>query len=180
MASGDRPIAGGRGAYYRRGMRMLIVLALALTATSGCAVLEKLKSGSAGAPAATDVAAAADVTEPVAVAPPPVLGAGGNTAAALDTTTTAQKQAALAAPAASGERELGKVAVSLGSPAEPGIWLRSALVKAPGKGRVVTASGQSVAVDLLAGQGAAQLSLAAFMALGLSLTALPEVTVYAN
>ena len=117
---------------------------------------------------------------PVAAAPRPVLRAGGATATALDTTTAAQKQAALAAPAASGERQLGKVAVSLGSPAEPGIWLRSALVKAPGKGRVVTASGTSVAVDLLAGQGAAQLSLAAFMALGLSLTALPEVTVYAN
>lgn len=176
MASGDRAIAGGSGAYYRRIMRILIALTLALTATSGCAVLDRLKP----ATAATAATAAPDASEPVAAAPAPVLGAGGNTAAALDTTTAAQKQAALAAPAASGERELGKVTVSLGSPAEPGIWLRSALVTAPGKGRVVTASGQSVAVDLLPGQGAAQLSLAAYMALGLSLTALPEVTVFAN
>jgi hypothetical protein len=162
---------------------MMIVLTLALTATSGCAVLDRLKPGSAagpsGAPASADQSTTSDAA-PVAAAPPPVLGARGNTASALDTTTTEQKQTALAAPAASGERQLGKVAVSLGSPAEPGIWLRSALVTAPGKGRVVTASGQSVAVDLLPGQGAAQLSLAAFMALGLSLTALPEVTVYAN
>lgn len=155
-------------------MRNFIFLSLVLTATSGCAVLDRLNPGGAAAPAASDQAAA-----PVAAAPAPVLGAG-RTAAALDTTTAEQKQAALAAPAASGERQLGKVAVSLGSPAEPGIWLRSSLVTAPGKGRVVTASGQSVAVDLLPGQGAAQLSLPGFVALGLSLTALPEVTVFAN
>ncbi|MDR7125009.1 hypothetical protein [Pseudotabrizicola sp. 4114] len=150
-------------------MRNIIFLSLALTAISGCAVLDRLKPASE-APAAA---------EPGAAAPAPVMGAGA-TATALDTTTEAQKQAALAAPAASGERSLGKVAVSLGSPAEPGIWLRSSLVSAPGKGRVLTASGQSVAVDLLPGQGAAQLSLPAYVALGLSLTALPEVTVFAN
>ena len=143
---------------------------LFLTAASGCAVLDRLTPAPVPSPAAA---------APGAAAPPPVMGVGA-TAAALDTTTDAQKQAALAAPAASGERELGKVAVSLGSPAEPGIWLRSALVTASGKGRVVTATGQSVAVDLLPGQGAAQLSLAAYVALGLPLTALPDVTVFAN
>lgn len=153
-------------------MRKIFIMTLALTAVSGCAVLDRLRPGAATAPAAP-------VAAPGATAPAPVLGAGA-TAATLDTTTAAQKQAALAAPAASGERELGKVAVSLGSPAEPGIWLRSALVTAPGKGRVLTASGQSVAVDLLPGQGSAQLSLAAFVALGLPLTALPQVTVFAN
>jgi hypothetical protein len=156
-------------------MRILIPLSLAFTALSGCAVLERLSPRDAVVTPAPAEAAASVATP----APAPVLGAG-RSAAALDTTTDAQKQAALSAPAASGERALGKVAVSLGSPAEPGIWLRSALVTAAGKGRVVTAAGQSVAVDLLPGQGAAQLSLAAYMALGLSLTALPEVTVYAN
>ncbi len=112
---------------------------------------------------------------PGAVAPP----RGAITASALDTTTTAEKAAALAAPAASsGEREIGRTAVSLGLVTEPGIWLRSALVKAPGKGRVVTAKGTSIAVDLIPGTGAAQLSLAAFRALGLPLTGLPEVTLY--
>jgi hypothetical protein len=43
---------------------------------------------------------------------------------------------------------------------------------------VVTASGQSLAVELRPGSGAALLSLAAFQALGLPLTGLPEVTVY--
>lgn len=107
------------------------------------------------------------------------MGAGA-TAASLDTTTDAQKAAALAAPATPGARALGEVAVSLGSPAEPGIWLRSALVTEPGKGRVVTQDGSSVAVDLLPGQGAAQLSLAAYVALGLQLTDLPQVTVFAD
>ena len=122
----------------------------------------------------------ADVAAPVEVAPPaPVLGSG-TTAATLDTTTAAERKEALAAPATGGERALGKVAVSLGSPVEQGFWLRTALVTAPGKGRVVTADGKSVAVDLLPGASGAQLSLAAYRALGLSLTDLPEVTVYAN
>jgi hypothetical protein len=53
-------------------------------------------------------------------------------------------------------------------------------VKTAGKGRVVTASGASANVDLLPGDGAASLSLSAFRALGLGLTDLPEVTIYAN
>ncbi|WP_103333712.1 hypothetical protein [Pseudotabrizicola formosa] len=151
-------------------MQKIILLSLALSALSGCAAIDRITTRATPAPAAA---------APAVTAPPPVLGAGA-TAATLDTTTEEEKQAALAAPAASGERALGTVSVSLGGPAEPGIWLRSALVTAAGKGRVVTASGQSVAVDLLPGQGAAQLSLAAYVALGLPLTALPEVTVFAN
>ena len=117
------------------------------------------------------------VLVPGAVAPPP----GAVTARALDTTTAAERAAALAPPPApGGERELGRTAVSLGLVTEPGIWLRSSLVTAPGKGRVVTAGGQSIAVDLIPGTGAAQLSLAAFRALKLPLTALPEVTILAR
>ena len=51
-------------------------------------------------------------------------------------------------------------------------------VQLPGKGKVVTASGASVAVDLQPGSGGALLSLAAYRALGLALTDLPEVTVF--
>lgn len=149
----------------------MILVLLSVSLVPGCAVLNRMKP----APAPVE----AVVPDPVAPAPAPVLGPG-KTAAALDTTTVAQKEAALAAPAAVSERELGRVAVSLGSPAEPGIWLRSPLVTAPGKGRVVTADGTSVAVDLLPGASGAQLSLAAFRALGLGLTDLPSVTVYAN
>lgn len=112
------------------------------------------------------------------VAAPP---AGARTARALDTTTAAQKAAALAAPAQpAGEQSLGKTAVALGNVTEPGFWLRSGLVKKAGAGRVVTAAGGSIAVDLIPGTGAAQLSLAAFRALNLPLTDLPEVTIFAQ
>jgi hypothetical protein len=68
--------------------------------------------------------------------------------------------------------------VALGPPAEQGLWLSSPLVSAVTQGRVVTASGQSLALELRPGTGAALLSLAAFQALKLPLTELPEVTVY--
>lgn len=114
-----------------------------------------------------------------AAAPAPAIGGVGRTAEALDSTTAEERAAAVAAPAAAG-RELGKVSVALGPPAEQGFWLKSALVTAPGKGRVVTGDGAAVAVDLLPGTGGALLSLAAYRALGLDLTALPEVTVFAE
>lgn len=163
---------------YRQLMRHLLPLFLVLTLGSGCALVDRLaKPGPATNAPAPPVTP--PVTPPVSTQNPMVLGQGAP-AAALDQTSDAEKTAALNAPATGGERELGKVTVTLGSPAEPGIWLRSALVSTAGKGRVVTSGGQSVAVDLLPGTGGAQLSLAAYLALGLSLTALPEVTVYAN
>ncbi len=70
--------------------------------------------------------------------------------------------------------------MALGSPVEQGFWIKTTQVTVPGKGRVATASGASVNVDLIPGTGGALLSLAAFRQLGLSLTELPEVTVYAN
>ena len=105
---------------------------------------------------------------------------GAQSAAALDQTTDAELAIATAPPVKGGEQDLGAVVVALGSPAEQGFWLRSALVTAPAKGRVVTAAGKSVAVDLQPGTGAALLSLAAFRALGLSLTDLPELRVFAD
>ncbi len=166
-----RPLQGDARHTIVWGMRILVPLSLVLLLGSGCAVIDRLKPKPAPAP--EPVVSAEPLT---AIAP---IGEG-TAAAALDATSEAEKQAALAAPAATGERELGKVAASLGSPAEQGIWLRTTLVKAPGKGRVVIASGKSVAVDLLPGQSGAQLSLAAYRALGLGLTDLPEVTVFAN
>lgn len=120
---------------------------------------------------------------PVAIASPPIIIAPlgiGQSAAALDKTTPAEIAAAKAAPPAGGARELGRVVVGLGSPAVQGFWLKSPLIAAAAKGRVVTADGKSVAVDLTPGTGGALLSLAAFRALGFGLTDLPEVTVFAN
>jgi hypothetical protein len=107
------------------------------------------------------------------------LGTRAVRAEVLDTTTPEEKAAALAAPAATGERELGRVVVALGPPAEQGLWLSAALVRETVRGRVETASGKSLAVELRPGTGGALLSLAAFQALGLSLTELPEIRVFA-
>ena len=155
---------------------MRIAVHLMLLLLSGCAGLPF--AGLRGKPAVETVATRPP-QRPDVVAPVPVSGA--TTAAAFDTTTAADKAAALAPPPApAGERSLGVTAVALGNPAEPGFWLRSGLVTAPAKGRVEVAGGASIAVDLIPGTGAAQLSLPAFRALNLSLTALPEVTIYAR
>lgn len=161
--------------------RPALALALAAaTALSGCAALPFGKWRAAPPPeaAASDPAASGAAG---ATRPPPRPPAGARTAAALDTTTAAQKAAALAPPPApAGEREIGRVQVALGNATEPGFWLRSALVAAPGPGRVAVRGGQSLAVDLIPGSGAAQMSLAAFRALGFGLTDLPTVTVFAR
>ncbi len=153
--------------------RALCAPLIALT-VSGCALF---------APTAPAPVVAAP--EPAAAAAPPpnpggVLGANGQSVDALDRSTAADIAAATAAPEPAGERELGRVVVALGSPAEQGFWIKTSLAAAPGKGRVVTADGQSVNVDLIPGTGGALLSLAAFRQLGLGLTDLPEVTVFAN
>ena len=144
----------------------LVAVAFSL---SGCGMVERLAKPAA--PVAETALPAPIVSAPLGV---------GQSAAALDATTAAEKAAAVAAPQTAGARELGRAVVGLGSPAEQGFWLKSALVAAPGKGRVVTGDGKSVAVDLIPGSGGALLSLAAFRALGLELTDLPEVTVFAN
>ncbi|MBA3911000.1 MAG: D-galactarate dehydratase [Rhodobacter sp.] len=148
-----------------------VVLALALP---GCALFSP-KDG-AGPSSITGPSAPQPTAEMTAAAATTALGAR---AEPLDSTTAEEKAAALAAPAASGERNLGRVVVALGPPAEQGIWLKTSLVDKVVQGRVETAAGKSLAVELRPGIGAALLSLAAFQALGLNLTELPEVTVFA-
>ncbi|OYU40528.1 MAG: hypothetical protein CFE33_07780 [Pseudorhodobacter sp. PARRP1] len=149
-------------------MRMNMIFLSAVLGLAGCAMMQPK---TAPAPE-VEAASAAPMGRPV-------IGAG-TSAAALDTTSAAERAAAVAAKPAGGERALGTAVVALGSPAEQGLWVKSPLVTVKGKGRVVTAGGASVAVDLLPGSGAASLSLAAFRALGLGLTDLPEVTIYAE
>ena len=122
--------------------------------------------------------AAPDPAAALAVNPMATLGTGVSVDS-LDA-SQAEEAAALAALPVSGEHEIGRVTVALGSPTEPGFWLKSALISVPGKGRVEVSSGKSVAVDLIPGEGAALLSFAAFRALDLSLTDLPDVTVFSD
>ena len=172
----------GYSAVMKHRPRRAIILILLAASLSACGMIDRIKGRDAGArmsatPDPAPVAEGPVADGPVAVIAP--LG-GAQTAAALDQTTQAEKAAAMATPQAAFGRDLGRVVVALGSPAEQGFWLRSALVTAPGKGRAVTASGASVNVDLQPGTGAALMSLAAFRALNLGLTDLPEVQVFAN
>lgn len=154
----------------------LLSLALAVF-VSGCALFSP--AGRDSRPASiTGPSAAQPATDFAPVAASAALGASAVSATDLDSTTTAEKTAALAAPAEGGERKLGSTVVALGPPAEQGFWLSSMLVTEVTKGRVVAGPGQSLAVELRPGTGAALLSLAAYQALGLNLTDLPEVTVY--
>lgn len=172
-------------------MRVQTVLAVSVVALSvaGCGEmpgLSKFKSRIGGsAPAASapppvdmQTGAVIGATTPELAAPPPPVGA--TTVAALDTTTEAQKEAATAIVAAPGDALIGQTIISLGNPTEPGFWLRGGPVKAAAQGRVETLSGQSVQVDLMPGDGPAQLSLAAYQALNLNLTDLVEVKVFAR
>lgn len=135
------------------------------------------------APADPFVPAEAIVTEtalaPATAAPPPPPAA--RTAEALDTTTPEQRAAATAAPAQP-TRALGTTVVSLGSPTEPGLWLKTPLVKEEAQGRVTNpANGKSSLVTLLPLDGpetaGSRMSLAALRLIEASLTDLTEVEV---
>jgi hypothetical protein len=98
-------------------------------------------------------------------------------------TTTAQDRAAAIAPPAGGERRLGSTIANLGSPTDPGIWLKTPLVTAVMNGRVEY-NGMSVNLELRPSGGAlgsgSQISLAAMRLIEAPLFGLPEVGVYAN
>jgi hypothetical protein len=156
--------------------RWILCAALVLT---GCSSLPP-PIGRA-APTVTATEAVADTprpeARPAALRPP----AGARTVEQFDTTTAAERAAAAAPAAAS--RQLGTTIASLGSPAEAGFWLKTPLVTVETPGRVVLGS-VSVNVDLIPSGAApgsgSQLSLAAFRLLGVPLTSLPEVTVFAR
>ncbi len=101
----------------------------------------------------------------------------------LDKTTDAEKVSAHDTTDA-GTR-LGTTIASLGDVAEQGFWLKTPLVIEEQAGRVVWAdNGNSVNVTLFPKQGektsGSQVSLAAMRALGIPLTTLPELIVFAN
>lgn len=140
----------------------------------------------ADAAAALPAATAADVA---AVPADPVLTAApkppqtAKTQEALDTTTTEQRKEAAApiAPAATA-KSLGTTVASLGSPTEPGFWLKTPLVKSETKGRVTNkANGKSSAVTLIPidgpATGGSRMSLPAMRLIGASVTDLTEVEV---
>lgn len=125
-------------------------------------------------------------TSPAATpaAPPPAEEAAANDDAATEESVDAAAQAAPADPAsdAQGGQSLGTTVASLGSPAEPGLWLKTPLVRSEQSGRVThRGTGKSVAVTLIPIDGPAtagsRMSLQAMQQLGVSLTDLAEVEV---
>lgn len=148
--------------------RVMLVSVLALS-LSGCALLKP----KAEAPP-PDPGLATEIAPPVETQSLEAMGAG-QSVAALDTTSEAEKAAALSAPTGGGE--LGRQVVALGSPADPGLWVQTSLVTVVTQGSVKAPNGQTLAVELRPGTGAALMSLAAYQALGIGLTELPELVI---
>ncbi|SIO28100.1 hypothetical protein SAMN05444722_1180 [Rhodovulum sp. ES.010] len=151
----------------RRGILSLIVLAL-----SGCGTLTGLDREPA--------APASRPGEPMSAMAPP---AEARTVEEFDTTSPQQRAAATVAPRGP-EDLLGRSVASLGDPADPGFWAVTPLVPSTRQGRLVDpATGFSVLVELRprdADAGAGTLvSLPALRALGVVLTDLREIAIYA-
>jgi hypothetical protein len=89
-----------------------------------------------------------------------------------------------AAPGSSGRR-LGTTIASLGDPSRPGYWIRTPLVDTESDGHIVnTGNGRSAAVRLIPLDGpvggGSQVSLSALQLIGVSLTDLPAIEVFAG
>ncbi len=113
-----------------------------------------------------------------------VLGAGAVTAEQFDTTTEAERLAATAG-ATGVEAGLGRTIATLGNPADPGFWLETPLVDRIRPGRVVSvANGEAVQLELrpIGGDPGAgsRISLPALRLLGVGLTGLHELEVFAR
>lgn len=177
---------------YGRAMKRYLLACVTLASLGACATVGNMadrlgfdRGGEAdlGAPADPFVSGPTEGSDtalaPATAAPPPPPAA--RTAEALDTTTPEQRAAATAPPEAP-SAALGRTVVSLGSPTEPGLWLKTPLVSAEAQGRVTNpANGKSSLVTLLPLEGpdtaGSRMSLAAMRLIELSLTDLSEVEV---
>ena len=174
-------------------MRFLGTVTLLGLVLTGCStwggMADRVGLGSRSSSAGDPVGAPADAMKPlpelsddplddsatVALSPRPP----DQIAAAPDTTAT-QRTAATAPAAAT--PVLGQTVVSLGSPSEPGMWLKTPLVKIEQQGRVThPTTGKSSPVTLIPisgpATGGSRLSLSAMRLIGAALTDLTEVTV---
>jgi hypothetical protein len=161
---------------------MRFAILLVPLALGGCAVLQQ-------AFAPVPVAAPADAVAPVAedpaetavTTPPPSPMA--RTVEDFDTTTEDERAAAIATPPPPSETRLGTTLATLGAPADPGIWIETALVDAPVMGRVeVAGTGRTVTLELRPSGGpegsGSQISLPAMRLLEVPLTAIVELIVF--
>jgi hypothetical protein len=121
------------------------------------------------------------VEVPSVVAPPPPVTA--TSVEEFDTTSQADRVIAASAEVVDTEAPLGMTIASLGSPAEPGIWLKTPLVSEVIGGRV-DYQGTTINIELRPSGGAvgsgSEISLSAMRLLNAPLTGLPELTVFAG
>ncbi len=113
--------------------------------------------------------------------PPPPPPTSATTVEQFDTTTAEDRAEAQAAPEPAGEQALGVTLATLGSPTDPGIWVKTPLVDALTQGRVEY-QGESINVELRpsggdAGSGS-QISLPAMRLLNAPLTGVIELSVF--
>lgn len=173
-------------------MRKLMIIGAVSATLTGCTGLgsmaERIGLGgktpeTVAGPSDPFLSSEPEVTEtalaPATAAPPPPPAA--RTVEALDT-TTAEQRAAAVAPPQTPNKDLGTTIVSLGSPTEPGLWLKTPLVQAEAQGRVTNpANGKSSVVTLIPLEGPAtagsRMSLPALRLIEASLTDLTEVKV---
>lgn len=166
-------------------MRYVLVLPLLLAA---CGSPSMTKLNPFARPEPVPVAPVIDAVpdpEPRATldpTPPPPPPARARTVEQFDTTTAEDRAEALAVkPEPAAERKLGTEVASLGAPTDPGIWVKTPLVKTLNPGRVeVKGTGKSANIELRAGTGGTQISLAAMRLLDIPLTDLPELVIYAK
>lgn len=175
------------------GMKYVMILPVVGVVLSGCATVSGMaerfgldaqsETAAPEAPIDPFVTSEPEVSEavlaPETAAPPPPPAA--RTQEALDTTTPEQRAAATAPPDAP-SKVLGRTVVSLGSPTEPGLWLKTPLVSEEVQGRVTNpANGKSSLVTLIPLEGPAtagsRMSLPAMRLIEVSLTDLSEVEV---
>jgi len=161
------------------GMKYVVLFPALVLA--GCAS-PSLQVAPDAAPVTEVVAPAVETLDPTPAPPPPPKA---RTVDQFDTTSAEDRAAAVATPEPAGETKLGTTIATLGSPADPGIWIKTPLVTELVSGRAVyNANGKSVNLELRPSGGAAgsgsQISLPAMRLLDAPLTGLLELTIYKN
>lgn len=160
-------------------MKQVFSLFAIVLLLSGCAALQWPSASRPDAPDSTATESTEAETGNPDVAPVPP---AARTVEQFDTTTKEQRTAA-AGGGSGGGQDLGVTITSLGAPSEPGFWLKTPLVSAPAKGRVVyAATGKSAQVDLIPIDGpktaGSRMSLSAMRLIGAPFTGLPEIRVF--
>ena len=154
---------------------MRLIFILPLVVMTGCA-----SPSTQGIFGTTPAAPAAIPTPTLDPTPPPPPPTTATTVDQFDTTSEEDRAAATDVATETGTQELGTTIATLGSPTEPGIWLKTPLVTELSEGQV-TFGDKTINIELRPSGGASgsgsQMSLAAMRLINAPLTGLSDVTV---